>query len=449
MQPLSNHVLHRINRLFGVDRRKSVQSIGVLRRRLATGIGAVLLGLAALAFARAGDAAQQAFSGLVGARPWLPLLLTPAVFGLVSHATLRWAPEARGSGIPQVIVAAREPATLGTGALVSLRTAAVKTVMTVAMLLGGGAVGREGPTVQLGAAIMVAVHRLLRVPIGAGVLIAGGAAGVAAAFNTPLAGVAFAIEELASAYEQRVAVLVMAAVMIAGLVSLGIAGDYVYFGVMGGTLRLGAVLVLAPLMGVVGGLAGGLFTRIVLALAVPAHVWTRRLRRRPVLFAVGCGALVALIGVVTGGVTWGTGYAPTKLMVEGQSQPLWFGAAKLAASLLTAVSGAPGGVFAPSLAVGAGVGNMFTGLFPDDSAGAVVLLGMIGYFVGVVRAPLTGVIIISEITASRGLILPLFATALIADLVSARVCPERLYHGLAKGFAPPAAGSPAAPSATA
>ena len=80
---------------------------------------------------------------------------------------------------------------------------------------------------------------------------------------------------------------------------------------------------------------------------------------------------------------------------------------------------------------------MFTSLFPHDPPGAVVLLGMIGYFVGAVRAPLTGVIIISEITASRGLILPLFVTALIADLVSARISRERLYHGLSKPFLPP------------
>ena len=84
--------------------------------------------------------------------------------------------------------------------------------------------------------------------------------------------------------------------------------------------------------------------------------------------------------------------------------------------------------------MGAGFGNLLTGLFHNQPAGAVVLLGMTAYFVGVVRAPLTAVIIVMEATAARGLILPLFATALIADGASAVVCRERLYHGLAKPF---------------
>ena len=96
---------------------------------------------------------------------------------------------------------------------------------------------------------------------------------------------------------------------------------------------------------------------------------------------------------------------------------------------------APGGIFAPSLSTGAGLGQMLAALFPDQPSGAIVLLGMAGYFVGVVRAPLTAVIILMETTASRSMIVPLFATALIADFVSARVCPEKLYHALSHGFA--------------
>ena len=132
-------------------------------------------------------------------------------------------------------------------ALLSLRAALAKIVLTVVALLGGASVGREGPTVQLAGAIMVQVHRLFRLRVTPGVVIAGGAAGVAAAFNTPLAGIAFAIEELAVAYEQRVAVLVMGAVMIAGLTAQGLAGEdgaalarQLRAGVFPGDLTLGA-----------------------------------------------------------------------------------------------------------------------------------------------------------------------------------------------------------------
>lgn len=413
---------------------KAFDALDVAHRRLATGIGAVLLGVVAIIFAWVGNLAQGLFLRFDTAFPLGALVATPALFVFIVFATRRWVPEARGSGIPQVIAAGRDPERRALGPLVSLRTALGKFVLTVLMLLGGGSVGREGPTVQISAAIMVAVHRLLRVPITAGVLIAGGAAGVAAAFNTPLAGVAFAIEELASAYEQRVAVLVMAAVMIAGLVSLGIAGDYIYFGAMRQTLDLRAVLIATPLAGIVGGLSGGLFSRFVLKAASPASAWGRWLKGQPFLVAAICGLVVAVMGVMTGGATWGTGYGATKALVEAQGGSHWFGPAKFVATLATTLSGAPGGIFAPSLSVGAGVGGLLTMILPGEPAGAIVLLGMIGYFVGVTRAPLTAVIIISETTGSRGMILPLFATALIADLAGAIVSRERLYHGLAKPF---------------
>lgn len=404
----------------------------VMQRRIATGLGAVLLGLVALAFAMLGDSAQTWFAALAVSWPAAPLAITPLLFGAAARATSRGFAAARGSGIPQVIAAARDPEASAAGPLVSLRTATAKFALTLALLLGGASVGREGPTVQISAAIMIAVHRLLRVPVTAGVYIAGGAAGVSAAFNTPLAGVAFAIEELASAYEQRVAVLVMAAVMIAGFVSLGIAGDYVYFGAMRQTLALRSTLIVVPVMGIAGGLAGGLFSRVLLGFGRSHHFALTTLRKRPVALAILCGCVVATVGVATGN-TWGTGYEVTHNLVEGEGAPLWFGPAKLVATLATSLSGTPGGIFAPSLSIGAGLGNLLSPLF--DAPGApVVVLGMAAYFVGVVRAPLTAVIIITETTASRGLVLPLFATALIADAASALVCRERLYHGLSKAF---------------
>ncbi len=415
-------------------RRHLRTSLPNARRRLATILGAVLLAVVALGFARSADAAQAIFNKIFAHHHWLPLILTPLAFAIVAFATARWAKEARGSGIPQIIAASEHPESLHSARLIDFKVAISKLFLTLLMLLGGASVGREGPTVQVSAAFMVIVHRILKVPITAGVLIAGGAAGVAAAFNTPLAGVAFAIEELAAAYEQRVALLVMAAVMISGLTMIGIAGDYVYFGALRSAIGLSQTLMIAPVVGIAGGIAGGLFSRIVLLFSNPATGLASKIKARPILFAGVCGLIVGLVGVFSDGTTWGTGYVPAKLLIEGGHLSRLFGPEKFIASIFTTLSGTPGGIFSPSLAVGAGLGNALAGLFPDSPSSAIALLGMAAYFVGVVRAPLTGVIILMETTASRSMILPLFATALIADAVSALISPERIYQGLSKSF---------------
>lgn len=409
-------------------------TLPVARRRVASSVGAVLLAIVALGFARSADAAQAAFSRVFALHPFLPIIMTPLIFAAVAFATARWAREARGSGIPQIIAAAEHPESEGASRLANARIAISKLFLTLLMLLGGASVGREGPTVQVSAAFMVWVHRMFRVPITAGVLIAGGAAGVAAAFNTPLAGVAFAIEELAAAYEQRVALLVMAAVMISGLTMIGIAGDYVYFGILKSSIGFRETLVLAPTIGIAGGIAGGLFSRVVLHFTNARSGIAWGLKKRPIVFAAGCGLIVAAVGILSGGTTWGTGYAPAKVLIEGGHLNPWFGPAKFLASICTTLSGTPGGIFSPSLAVGAGVGNALAGLFPGSPSSAIALLGMAAYFVGVVRAPFTAVIILMETTASRSMILPLFATALIADATSTLISPERIYHGLSRSF---------------
>jgi H+/Cl- antiporter ClcA len=417
-----------------LHRKIATRASATLRPRLAAILGSLALALVAVAFARAGELAQGLFLGLYARWHWAPLLITPMLFVLTVAVTRKAWPLARGSGIPQVMAASEHPKSERAARLLSLDTAIAKVAGTLLVLLAGGSAGREGPTVQISAAIMAAIHRWLRVPLTSGVVIAGGAAGVAAAFNTPLAGVAFAIEELASAFEQKVAVLVMAAVMISGLVSLGLSGDYVYFGAMTAGLDLRRVLAVSALAGVLGGVLGGGFSRTLIALA-----WSRGgligwVKARPLLLAAGCGLVVAVTGIATDGVTWGTGYETTRALLVGHPAPLVFGPAKFVASLATAVSGAPGGIFAPSLSVGAGLGHLLGQLFPGPDS-AIVLLGIAGYFAGVVRAPLTTVIIVMEMTADRGMILPLFATALIADWTSALISPHKLYHALSRQFA--------------
>ena len=416
------------------------------RRRIAVLTGAIMIGLVAVVFAGIADLAAVRFDNWAREWRWWPLVTTPLGFVVLVALTRRFVPLARGSGIPQVMAASENP-DAATRGLIAPVTVAGKAVLTWAALLCGASVGREGPTVQLAAAIMGTSHRLLRVPLRASVVVASGAAGVAAAFNTPLAGVLFAIEELAAAYEQQVTLLVLSAIVIAGMVAQTVQGDYVYFGVIGATMPLTGALLVVPIAGVLGGGAGGLFARALLLMATGDHALSRWSRARPLLFAALCGLVVAVLGVATR-LTWGTGYAAARAMIVGVDAPWWFGPAKLATTLATAVAGLPGGIFAPSLAVGAGVGNLLRLAFPGEPASAVVILGMTAYFAGVVRAPLTAVIILSETTASRGLLLPMFAAAFIADWASQSVCPEKLYHGLSRGFRD-GARDPAYPAASA
>ena len=407
----------------------------VWRRRVAILGGAVMIGLVALVFAHLADWAGNRFVALAARWWWAPLILTPLGYAAIAGLTARFVPQARGSGIPQVMAATRDP-DHAMGGLVSAKTVFAKLALTIGTLLVGASTGREGPTVQVAASIMGYAHRVMVIPLRASVFIAGGAAGVAAAFNTPLAGVAFAIEELAAAYEQRMTLLVMTAVLIAGMVSLGLSGDYVYFGVMRQTLSVRETMLAAPMAGILGGLLGAFFSRAVLATGGTRWSPVVWLRARPMLLAGSLGGIVAIIGVATG-LTWGTGYGAARGIITGDDVPHWFGIAKLTTTLATAVSGMPGGIFAPSLAVGAGVGDMLRWLFPTYPGGAIVLLGMVAYFTGVVRAPLTAVIIISETTGSRGLMMPLLASSLLADVVAQAVSKERLYHALSQAFLPP------------
>ncbi|MGN6268905.1 MAG: chloride channel protein [Sphingomonas sp.] len=404
----------------------------IFRRRVAMVGGAISIGLIALLFAWLSNEANRAFLHFYARHRYWPLVLTPIGFAALVWITRRTAPDARGSGIPQVIAATADPDG-ATRSLISVRTAVIKALVTFGSLLVGGSTGREGPTVQLAAAMMAVWHKALSVELRASMIIAGGAGGVAAAFNTPLAGIAFAIEELAAAYEQRMALLVMMVILIAGAVASGLAGDYLYFGAVGASMGVRQAIVVAPVAGILGGVTGGLFSKLVLGAALAEFRWMEGLRSRPIVFAFLCGCIIAAIGVSTG-LTWGPGYIPASAIISGAHAPIWFGFAKFTTTAVTAIGGMPGGIFSPSLAAGAGFGNMLRWIFPNDAASAVVLLGMVAYFTGVVRAPLTAVFIITEATASRGLLLPMMAAALVADQASQWVCKEKLYHGLSRTF---------------
>jgi H+/Cl- antiporter ClcA len=422
------------------------------KNRLLFWSGAIAVGAAATAFAASSEHAINLFYRLISPSPWLALVVTPAGLALTAFLTRRYFPGAQGSGIPQTIAAIRTSDAALRSHLLSIRIAVGKIALTVLALLSGASLGREGPTVQVGASIMYALDRLNPMPrreFERGLILAGSAAGVAAAFNTPLAGVVFAIEEMSRSYEQRTSGTVLTAVIVAGIVSMALLGNYTYFGHTPATLVDVNDWVAVLLCGLTGGLLGGLFSRLVLAAAdgLPGRVgvW---MRHHPVRFAAAGGVLLAVIGLVSGGSTFGTGYHQARSLVEGAAElPAVYGALKFFATLISFLLGIPGGIFAPSLSIGAGLGANLSVLVPYAPAGAVVILGMVAYFAGVIQAPITAFVIVMEMTDNHEMVVPLMAAALIAYGVSRIICPRRLYEAMSESFlvTPPPPDAPAAP----
>ncbi len=414
---------------------KQARSPSAWRLRLVFWGGAVLVGLSATVLAMTSSWADAHFHHWVERWRWLPFVLTPAGLLAITWATRNLFPGGEGSGIPQAIAALQLGEHADRSAILSLRIAIGKGLAIVLGLLCGASIGREGPTVHIAASVMYSLNRLANFPIHhvrRGLVLAGGAAGLAAAFNTPLAGVMFAIEEMSRSFEERIAGSVMVAVLFAGMTSLVIQGNYTYFGTYSAQMvplhALGAILV----CGIVGGLAGGLFSATLIT-------GGRRLaplrRSHPYLLAAACGLLVAAIGTLSGGTTWGTGYEAAKGVLQGTeaAAPL-YAPLKFLATIFSYLSGIPGGIFAPSLSVGAGLGYHLAHFFTAAPMVAVGLLGMVGYFAGVVQTPITAVIIVMEMTDDNQLLLPLMATSLLADGVSKLVCPRPIYQAMADDF---------------
>jgi H+/Cl- antiporter ClcA len=405
------------------------------QRRAIFLLGGIVVGAAAVALAQLADQAQIAFSALVSKFRYASLVVTPLGFALSVFLTNRFFQNAQGSGIPQAIAARHLTDQTARNSLVSLRIAVGKIILTLFGLLCGASVGREGPTVQIGASIMFALGRFSprRQP---GLILAGAAAGVAAAFNTPLAGIVFGIEEMSRAFETRTSSLIIAAVIAAGLTSLALMGNYTYFGTSPVALRNGIDWLAIPVCGVAGGLAGGLFSRILIAMARGfANPVGRAIKRYPLGFAVVCGLAAAVCGIVSGDTIYGTGYSQVKAALESGSQlPASFGILKFLATTLASISGMPGGIFSPSLAVGAGLGSDIAQLFHDAPLPAIMLLGMVSYFAGVVQAPITAFVIVTEMTDNHAMVVPVMTAALIAHASSRLICKEGVYHALAKGF---------------
>ncbi len=361
--------------------------------------------------------------------PWPLLIAIPALGGLLVGPIIdRFAREAKGHGVPEVMAAVALR-----GGVIRHRVAAAKTVASAISIGSGGSVGREGPIVQIGSAIGSAIGQLVRVNSAQlrTLVACGGAAGMAATFNAPIAGALFAAEVILADFAVAQLGPIVISSVVATVASRVLLGDHPAFPVP--TYALISPFELVPYV-VAGAIAGVVGLAFMFALA-RSEDFFERLRMPGWLKPAVGGACVGVIGIWLPGV-FGVGYSTIVAALESQLPALVLGLlilAKIAATSLTLASGGSGGIFAPSLFLGAMtggfVGSFIHQWFPESTAtsGAYALVTMGAFVAATTRAPITAILILFEMTQSISIIPPLMASCVVSTLVSSYFYGDSIY----------------------
>lgn len=375
------------------------------------------------------DAGHAANPLLPGLGPWF-VLLAPVVAGLVYGPLVqRFAPEARGHGVPEVMAAVAER-----GGRIPPQVTLVKAVASALCIGGGGSVGREGPIVQIGSAWGSTVGRITRVTDNRlRVLVACGAAGgIAATFNAPIAGPFFAMELILRDFAAESFGAVVLASVAASVIGRAAFGNHPFLALPAFTLRSGWEYLLFAVLGVLVGAVGVLFARILYWIEDACDwLWRGPEWLRPAVGGLVLGGVLLLLPQM-----YGVGYPVMTHAIDGR-YAVWLllllMVGKMFATSLTIGIGGSGGVFAPSLFVGAMGGTAFGlvvhHLFPAVTAapGMYGLIGMAAAFAGATRAAITAVVILFELTGEYTIILPLMLAIVAATVVSGVLSKETIY----------------------
>jgi len=419
--------------------------IGVLGGLGAVGIRALIREISGLFYPGGGTLLDN-----IVAAPWYLKLLIPALGGLIVGPIIhRWAPEAKGTGVPEVM-----QSVLTKGGRIRPRVALIKSIVSTITIGTGGSVGREGPIVQIGASLGSTIGQFFRIPskrmktlVGCGA-----AAGIAAAFNTPVAGALFAVEIILMDYAVASFSPIIISSVMATVVSHAFEGDFPAIEVIGEHLMHSPYeIALYAALGVLTGVVSWVFIKSVFYFGAG---WESRVKfpsyLKPALGGLAIGVIAQAFPQVMG-----VGYDSINLALNHESMTyMGVGAtminsalgshtfwlmvmllcfAKIFATSMTLGSGGSGGIFAPSLFIGAMLGASFGHfahlLLPDITAspGTYALIAMGGLVAGSTRAPIMAIITIFEMTKENAIILPLMITCIISTIVSAKFSRESIY----------------------
>ncbi|HWD89215.1 MAG TPA: chloride channel protein [Mucilaginibacter sp.] len=427
------HLKHTFDRLNNEQLRRNVL------QAIPFWIASILTGLIAVLYTRLFAKAEDVTAAIFHWHAWILFIVSPVCFILAWWLVKQFSPYARGSGIPQVMAAIEITSPKNEKAvdkLLSIRIIIFKVLSSLVMAIGGGAIGREGPTIQIAASIYRKINQFLPAwwPKVAkrNMIITGAAAGLAAAFNTPLGGIVFAIEELTKTHFSYFKTAIFSSVIIAGLTAQGILGPYLYLGYP----KMGALSLYifsgVILVAIISGLSGSIISRIILSILK----WksTYKFSYQHIAYVVCCSLLLVGMAYFVSYDAIGSGKdIMQRVLFTSDKYSVWYTPLlRVAGTMLSFTTGAAGGIFAPALGAGASIGSAVSGWFhlSETDTNLLILAGMVGFLTGVTRSPFTSAILVLEMTNRNNVIFHLILAGMVASLVSILVDKHSLYDHL-------------------
>ncbi|UEQ77584.1 chloride channel protein [Chryseobacterium arthrosphaerae] len=407
-------------------------------------IGSVITGFFAVLYAQVFAWGENLMNFIFDWHAWMIFIIAPVGFVLSWWLVKEFAPNAKGSGIPQVMAAvelANPKEHKKIRSLLSIKIIFFKILSSVILVIGGGAVGREGPTIQIAGSVFRKVNEYLpewwpKIS-KKNMIMTGAAAGLAAAFNTPLGGIVFAVEELSKTHINYFKTALFTAVIIAGLTAQTLAGSYLYLGYP--KTNDVSLMVMFPII-LVAAVAGILASQLsVIMLRI--NGWKKKTLKTDqanIIFLIVCALIIASIAYFINREILGSGKEIMErvLFTKDKHEDWYVPVLRMLGPALSFTSGGAGGIFAPALTAGASIGSVISGaihLTPNET-NVVVLAGMVAFLTGITRAPFTSAIIVLEMTDRHSLIFHLMLAGMVSSIASILVSRHSLYDVLKINF---------------
>lgn len=407
-------------------------------------IGSVITGFFAVMYAQVFAWGEHLMNFIFDWHAWMIFIIAPTGFVLSWWLVKEFAPNAKGSGIPQVMAAvelANPKEHRKIRNLLSIKIIFFKILSSVILVIGGGAVGREGPTIQIAGSVFRKVNEYLpewwpKIS-KKNMIMTGAAAGLAAAFNTPLGGIVFAVEELSKTHINYFKTALFTAVIIAGLTAQTLAGSYLYLGYP--KTNDVSLMVMFPIV-LVAAVAGILASQLSVAM-LKINSWKKKTLKTDqanVIFLIICALIIASIAYFINREILGSGKEIMErvLFTKDKHEDWYVPILRMLGPALSFTSGGAGGIFAPALTAGASIGSVISGaihLTPNET-NVVVLAGMVAFLTGITRAPFTSAIIVLEMTDRHSLIFHLMLAGMVSSIASILVSRHSLYDVLKVNF---------------